>query len=88
MFDPKEMAQALKIPIKDISLCTNTFGDGALDPMPFKVACFPYAQYFVTTSVPTATAMRTAEDLEKAVNEINKKMEAPKEIECKMKKSS
>jgi hypothetical protein len=88
VFDPKEMAQALKIPLKDISLCTNTFGDGALDPMPFEVACFPYAQHFVTTSVPTATSMRTADDLEKAVNEINNKMNAPEEIDCKRKISS
>jgi len=88
VFDPKEMSQALKIPLKDIVLCTNTFGDRALDPMPFEVACFPYAQHFVTTSVPTATSMRTAEDLEKAVNEINNKMNAPEEIDCKKKSSS
>jgi hypothetical protein len=83
VFDPSEMAQALKIPINDISLCTNTFGEGLLDPMPFEVACFPYAQHFVTTSVPTATYMRTGKDLEKAVNEINNKMNAPTEMECK-----
>ena len=83
VFDPTEMAQALRIPIDDISLCTNTFGAGLLDPMPFEVACFPYAQHFVTTSVPTATSMRTAEDLKKAVNEINNKMNAPQEMGCK-----
>jgi hypothetical protein len=88
VFDPKEMAQALKIPLKDISLCTNTFGVGALAPIPFEVACFPYAQHFITTSVPTATSMRTAEDLEKAVNEINNKMNDPEEIDCKRKISS
>ena len=58
VFDPTEMAQALKIPINDIALCTNTFGAGLLDPMRFEAACFPYAQHFVTTSVPTATSMR------------------------------
>jgi len=83
VFDPKEMAQALKVPLADISLCTNTFGAGMLDPAPFEVACFPYAQHFVTTSVPTATTMRTAEDLERAVNELNDKMMAPQERECK-----
>jgi hypothetical protein len=83
VFDPREMAQALKIPIDDISLCTNTFAAGSLDPMPFETACFPYAQHFVTTSVPTATSMRTAEDLEQAVNEINNKMNAPQEMQCK-----
>lgn len=77
------MAQALKIPIYDISLCTNTFGAGLLDPMPFEVACFAFAQHFVTTSVPTATSMRTSEDLEQAVNEINHKMNAPRDTECK-----
>jgi hypothetical protein len=83
VFDPKEMAQALKLPLDDISLCTNTFGAGALDPMPFEAACFPYAQHFVTTSVPTATSMRTAEDLEQAVTELNDKMNAPQETDCR-----
>jgi hypothetical protein len=83
VFDPQEMAQALKLPLEDISLCTNTFGTGMLDPMPFEVACFPYAQHFVTTSVPTATSMRTAEDLERAVNEISDKMNAPQEAGCR-----
>lgn len=82
VFDPKEMAQALKLPLDDIMLCTNTFGGGILEPKPFEAACFPYAQHFVTTSVPTATTMRTAEDLEDAVNEINEKMNAPQETEC------
>jgi hypothetical protein len=82
VFDPKEVAQALRIPIQNISLCTNTFGGGALDPMPFEVACFPYAQHFITTSVPRATSMRTAKDLELAVNEINEKMSDPPENVC------
>jgi hypothetical protein len=82
VFDPKEMAQALKLPLEDISLCTNTFGAGALDPKPFEAACFPYTQHFVTTSVPTATSMRTAKDLEQAVTEINDKMNAPQETDC------
>jgi hypothetical protein len=82
VFDPAEMTHALKISIDDISLCTNTFGIGMLDPMPFEIACFPYAQHFVTTSVPTATSMRTASDLEQAVNEINNKMNAQQEIGC------
>ncbi len=83
VFDPKEMAQALKLQLNEISLCTNTFGANILNPMPFEVACFPYAQHFVTTSVPTATSMRTAEDLEQAVNNINEKMNAPQDNTCK-----
>jgi len=82
IFDPQEMGQALKLPIGDISLCTNTFGTGALAPMPFEAACFPYAQHFVTTSVPTATSMRTAGDLEQAVMKFNDKMNATPEANC------
>lgn len=67
IFDPKEMTRALKLPLDGISLCTNTFGAAMLDPVPFEAACFPYAQHFVTTSTPTASTMRTAEDLEEAV---------------------
>jgi hypothetical protein len=77
IFDPLEMATALKLPLDDISLCTNTFGKGMLDPMPFEAACFPYAQHFLTTSVPTATTMRTAEDLERAVTELNDTLNPP-----------
>jgi hypothetical protein len=76
VFDPGEMATALKLPLDDISLCTNTFGKGMLDPMPFEAACFPYAQHFVTTSVPTATTMRTAQDLERAVTDLNDRLNA------------
>ena len=77
IFDPGEMAQALKLPLDGISLCTNTFGRGMLDPQPFEVAVFPYAQHFVTTSFPTATSMRTAEDLEHAVSALNEELNSP-----------
>lgn len=82
IFDPGEMAEALKLPLDDISLCVNTFGRGLLDPKPFEVAVFPYAQHFVTTTYPTATSMRTAEDLERAVDEMNDMLGGPNEGAC------
>jgi hypothetical protein len=82
VFDPKEMKQAMKLPIGDILLCSNSFGGAYLDPKPFEVACFPYSQHFVTTSVPRATSMRTAEDLEKAVTDINENMKEIFDTEC------
>jgi hypothetical protein len=82
VFDPKEMQQAMKLPLDDILLCSNSFGGVYLDPKPFEVACFPYAQHFVTTSVPRATSMRTVEDLEEAVTEINEKMNEFFDTEC------
>ncbi len=75
IFDPGEMARALKLPFDDISLCANTFGGGMLDPRPFEVAVFPYAQHFVTTTYPTGSSMRSAEDLERAVTEMSEKLQ-------------
>lgn len=74
VFDPGEMAQALRLPLDDISLCTNTFGRGILEPQPFEAAVFPYAQHFITTSFPTGTSMRTSEDLENAVRELSNRL--------------
>jgi len=74
VFDPGEMAQALRLPLDDISLCTNTFGHGILDPQPFEAAVFPYAQHFITTSFPTGTSLRTSDDLESAVRELSEKL--------------
>jgi hypothetical protein len=76
IFDPGEMSEALRLPLDAISLCTNTFGRDMLDPEPFEVAVFPYAQHFVTTSFPVATSIRTAEDLERAVAEMNETLNA------------
>ena len=41
VFDPGEMEQALKLPLDDISLCTNTFGRSMLDPQPFEAGGIP-----------------------------------------------
>ncbi|UCC16319.1 MAG: hypothetical protein JSU58_08090 [Dehalococcoidales bacterium] len=79
IFDPREMEQALKLPLDDISLCSNTFGTGILNSIPFEAACFPYAQHFVTTIVPRSASMRTAEDLEQAVTEFKDRMNSPQE---------
>lgn len=78
VFDPGEMARALKLPLDAISLCTNTFGAGMLDPQPFEVAVFPYAQHFITTSFPTGKSLRTVEDLEDAARELSEALGAAK----------
>jgi hypothetical protein len=82
IFDPGEMAQALKLPLDAVSLCRTTFGRGMLDPAPFEVAVFPYAQHFVTTTYPTATSMRTADDLERAVNGLVDEAGGPDAAAC------
>lgn len=74
VFDPAEMTRALRVPLDAVSLCVNTFGRDMLDPTPFEVAVFPYAQHFVTTSFPVGTSLRTAADLEREVGVLAEKL--------------
>jgi hypothetical protein len=70
IFDPGEMEQALHVPLGAVSVETNTFGAGFLAPEPFEVACFPYAQHFLTTSYPQASPIRDREGLNDAVQHL------------------
>ncbi|MTH69274.1 hypothetical protein GJ743_12940 [Agromyces bracchium] len=45
----------------------NTFGVDFRADDPFSVACFPYAQHFLTTSYPRSTPIRDRWSLERAV---------------------
>jgi hypothetical protein len=48
VFDPGEMTRALDIPMASVD-AANTFGAGFLSSEPVEVACFPYAQHFLTS---------------------------------------
>lgn len=67
VFDPDEMSQALKIPPESVKIRENSLGTGILSDRPFEVCCFPYAQHFLTTSIPLGTTVKSREDLETAV---------------------
>jgi hypothetical protein len=71
IFDPDEVAQALNIPLDAITVETNTFGAGLLASEPFEACCFPYAQHYLTTSFPAASAIRDREGLERAAKELS-----------------
>ncbi|WP_353808246.1 hypothetical protein [Agromyces sp. SYSU T00194] len=58
VFDPAEMAQALRIPLDAVAVEANTFGAGWRADAPFEAACFPYAQHFLTTNYPRSTPIR------------------------------
>ena len=77
IFDPGEMARALRIPLDAVSLDANTFGGGTLASEPFEACCFPYAQHFVTTSYPLPTPITTREQLEAAVRDFNGRLPSP-----------
>ncbi|GAA1518998.1 hypothetical protein BJ978_001873 [Agromyces terreus] len=67
VFDPDEMAEALRIPLDSVSVERNTFGAGVLAEAPCSAACFPYAQHFLTTTTPRSSPIRDREALVDAV---------------------
>jgi hypothetical protein len=67
IFDPGEMTQALHIPLDAVAVERNTFGAEFMQAAPFEVACFPYAQHFLTTSYPQPSAIVDQAGLEDAV---------------------
>ncbi|WP_400999218.1 hypothetical protein [Agromyces sp. GXQ0307] len=67
VFDPREMAQALQVPLEAVMIDRNTFGADFRADDPFSVACFPYAQHFLTTSYPRSSPIRDRRSLEDAV---------------------
>ena len=70
VFEPGEMARALEIPLDAVTIERNTMGADYLAAEPFEAAVFPYAQHFMTTSFPRATAITDAAGLERAVAEM------------------
>lgn len=80
IFDPEEMKEALNISIEDCDLIENNFLEGIIAEKPFEVCCFPYAQHFYTTTIPTENNMKNKDDLENKILEINE--EAAKKSNC------
>ncbi|GAA1469147.1 hypothetical protein [Microbacterium thalassium] len=67
IFDPGEMARALHVPLEAVEVARNTFGAAFRADEPFEAACFPYAQHFLTTSYPRASAIHDEHALVDAV---------------------
>lgn len=70
VFDPAEMEQALEVPLAAVTVDVNSFGAGILAGEPFEVACFPYAQHFLTPSYPRPSEIHDAEGLVAAVRSL------------------
>ena len=67
VFDPGEMGQALQVPLDSTAIERNTFGAEFLADSPYSVACFPFAQHFLTTSYPRSSPIRDQASLEEMV---------------------
>lgn len=66
IFDPGEMARALRLPLDAVAVERNSFGAEFLADAPFEAACFPYAQHFVTSTYPRATPIHDEEAVAEA----------------------
>jgi hypothetical protein len=71
IFDPGEMGSALKPTLDSLRFQESSLNAVFLDSLPFEAACFPFAQHFVTTSMPEDIGIRDANGLEEAVNRLN-----------------
>jgi hypothetical protein len=71
LFEPEEMTQALRIPLAAVQVTELSWHPGLFAPQPSVVACFPYAQHFITSQVPTGANIKTAEQLREAVEAFN-----------------
>lgn len=69
VFDPGEMTQALEIPVDAVEVERNTFGADIRAAEPLSVACFPYAQHFLTTSYPRSRPIRDRGRLEQEIED-------------------
>ena len=74
IFDPKEMVHALKLPLDDVQIDHNSFGQEMLGKRPFEACCFPFAQHFLTTTFPILSSIQNEADLEMAIKKYNEKM--------------
>lgn len=69
-FDPLEVEQALRIPLKHVTVEANSWYPGLFDAQPMQVICFPYAQHFVTDSYTSKSTILTKTELVSNVKEL------------------
>ncbi len=58
VFDPDEVARALTVPPVGVHIEENTVAADLRAEEPFEVACFPYAQHYLTSSFPNELPVR------------------------------
>lgn len=70
-FEPCEVEKALQIPNESLHIEANTWYPGMLAERPAIVACFPYAQHFVSDSPGASSNLKNREELIAAANELD-----------------
>ncbi len=62
-FDPLEVKQALEIPLSSLKLEINTWYPGLFNKSPSKIACFQYAQHFLSDSPGSSSLIKNEKEL-------------------------
>jgi hypothetical protein len=75
IFDPHEMDRAIKIKPESVKIEHNSLKGAYSYDKPFEVACFPYAQHYITTSIPIGMGLKNLRDLENAGEKFMKSRE-------------
>lgn len=71
IFDPAEVAEAIDIPVGDISIMENSLFPGLAEPEISKAACFPYAQHYIADSPGCRTYVKNPDDMARAYERIS-----------------
>lgn len=70
IFDPEEMKGAMEIMPNTINIEKLNFGFLNKERTLLEACCFPYAQHFITTTIPKGHEMKNERDLENKIKEI------------------
>jgi hypothetical protein len=70
-FEPCEVEKALQIPLNSVNVEANTWYPGLFKSTPSQIACFPYAQHFISDSPGYSSNLNNKAELEAANNAID-----------------
>lgn len=70
-FEPCEVEKALRISLTNLNLEANNWYPGLFKKVPSQIACFPYAQHFISDSPGYSSKIKNADELVNAINTIN-----------------
>ncbi|MGL4382231.1 MAG: hypothetical protein ACRCTA_00765 [Bacilli bacterium] len=71
MFEPGEVASALDIELEAIKIKANTWFNNLIAPTPSQIACFPFAQHFLSDSPGHYSTILNEEQLVKQLNQLD-----------------
>jgi hypothetical protein len=70
-FEPCEVEKALQIPLDSINITHNDWFSGLINEKPAVVACFPYAQHFISDSPGHSSNLKNKKELIESINKFD-----------------